>query len=111
MTEELAHLDHANFTSFIKATTEEELTRLHHANFTSFKTASAEEELARLDHADELQDDGGEAGEMLSQTESGTHHAMPTISSEQYNTYVRSLVKLLVGESVTTAWIKKGAYY
>lgn len=33
---------------------------------------------------------------------------MPIITADEYNQYVRSLIKLLVGENLTFEWIKRG---
>ena len=53
-------------------------------------------------------DDGGVegAGDQASCVSSDEH--LPMISSEQYNMYIRSLVKLLVGDKILDTWIKKG---
>ena len=46
-----------------------------------------------------------------SRVESGTsdiNAAIPIITSEQFNTYLISLIKLLIGEQMLNEWIKKG---
>ena len=74
------------------------------------KEESTQEEM----HEDEEGGEGEERG-------SGSQHdhvsgrdsrqslpSVPVITSEQYNQYVRSLIKLIVGESTALEWVKRG---
>ena len=49
---------------------------------------------------------GEQAGEL--DEEESSVATIPVITSEQYNQYVRSLIKLLVGEKMLLKWLKKG---
>ena len=38
----------------------------------------------------------------------GSGGSLPDITSEQYHLYIKSLIKLLVGETTLLEWLKKG---
>ena len=59
---------------------------------------------------DAMRDEAG--SEIVPSARESQHSAasMPVITSEQYNQYVRSLIKLMVGETTTFEWVKRGAY-
>ena len=57
---------------------------------------------------DAMRDEAG--SEIVPSARESQHSAasMPVITSEQYNQYVRSLIKLMVGETTTFEWVKRG---
>ena len=59
---------------------------------------------------DAMRDEAG--SEIVPSARESQHSAasMPVITSEQYNQYVRSLIKLMVGETTTFEWVKRGSY-
>ncbi len=77
-------------------------------------TKQAPEEDQEKEYEDEDDDEGEEEEEEYSEERSQLESqeleedAMPSITSEQYNQYLRSLVKLLVGDHTIADWIRKG---
>ena len=81
--------------------------------FTDETTKSEGE--SKLDGLDEIpEEDGGDdvagevADEVHDQTMSEASSEIPLITNEQYNQYLKSLIKLLVGEQTTLEWARKG---
>ena len=64
---------------------------------------------------DDEEEEGGDERGADSEREVGSGRdsrqsvpSVPVITSEQYNQYVRSLIKLVVGESTALEWVKRG---
>ena len=80
------------------------------------RESAAGGELTGIQEEAEEDLDGGDAGgggsEIVPSGRESQHSAasMPVITSEQYNQYVRSLIKLMVGETTTFEWVKRGSY-
>lgn len=56
---------------------------------------------------DKIQEEGTEDGSV---SQAPTDSSSPMITTLQYNQYIRSLVKLLVGEKTLDSWITQGTY-
>ena len=65
--------------------------------------------LAKIPEGEELYTEEGERGGASHEDDSSAA-TVPVITSEQYNQYVRSLIKLLVGEKTLLQWLKKGIF-
>lgn len=62
----------------------------------------------RQNRLDNISEEGGN-DEAVSHHESDDETAsLPVMSAEQFNQYMRSLIKLLVGENTLLNWIKRG---
>ena len=45
-----------------------------------------------------------------SEMKEGSEENLPVVTGDQYNAYIKSLIKLLVGEDVMQDWLKKGGF-
>ena len=64
--------------------------------------------LAKIPEGEEVGTEEDPAGMIVEDDSSSSLGTVPVITSEQYNQYVRSLIKLLVGEKTLLDWLKKG---